>query len=47
MIPDNTTLTVVEDARIYPKIVSGNGFINIFAKNKPTDNILVDVIIWN
>jgi hypothetical protein len=47
VIPDNSTLTIVENARIYPKIVSGTGFIDIFAKNQPTDDILVDIIIWN
>ncbi len=47
VIPDNSAITIVENARIYPKIVSGTGFIDIFAKNQPTDDILVDIIIWN
>jgi hypothetical protein len=47
VIPQNSTIDIVEDARIYPKIVSDDGFIDIFAKNQPTDDILVDIVVWN
>jgi len=46
VIPDNSYVTTVQVAEVFPKTISGSGTVKLYAKNLPTGNIIVTINIW-
>lgn len=46
VIPDNDSVLTCKNADIYPKTVSTNGSVKLYAKNLPTSNINVTINIY-
>jgi len=46
VIPDNSYISTVQVAEVYPKTLSGSGTVKLYAKNLPTGNIIVTINIW-
>lgn len=47
IIPENDDLDIVLNAKIYPKTLSGNGIVTIYAKVLPTASFTVTLNIFN
>ena len=47
IIPDNSTISIVQAAQILPSTVSTSGSVKLFATNLPTADIIVTVNIFN
>jgi hypothetical protein len=45
VIPDNSTIDLVIAAEFLPQTISASGSVNVFAKNKPTNDIVVTLSI--
>ena len=45
VIPENADIATVKAADIYPKTVSSSGSVKLYAKNAPTANIGVTIIL--
>lgn len=47
IIPDNSTIAIVQAAQVLPSTVSTSGSVKLFATNLPTADIIVTVNIFN
>ena len=47
IVPENATLDIIQNAEVYPKTLSGNGIVTIYAKVLPTASFTVTLNIFN
>lgn len=47
IVPENATLDIIQNAEVYPKTLSGNGIVTIYAKTIPTGSFTVTLNIFN
>lgn len=47
IVPENSSLDIIQNAEIYPKTLSGVGTVTIYAKAIPTESFIVNLNIFN